>query len=136
MNQPPVTPPAREGLGAEDTSPYRTVRIYDNISFSMPGGDDVPSVSNATSKDEEEGSGSEKKAKQGSNASLETSHHSGRTKWRPKEKYHWEWFWFCCQCSNGPVAANGYTECCLEWNCGHTRCSGCSLQQQKVRDRA
>jgi hypothetical protein len=150
MEQALVPLPARKELEVEDIARYRKVRIYENISFSTPASDDVGSVSNATSKEEEKLSNKEEKklsskeeekpssneeAKRGKNASLEPTHPSNRRP-KPKKKYHWEWFWFCCACRNGPLAANGYNETCIEWNCGHTRCSDCALEQQKVRDAA
>jgi hypothetical protein len=83
---------------------------------------------------------------EGKEVCLETGRHLSRRERKgfapsmPKEKErsksHWEWFWFCCQCQGGPVAADGYNNTCQDWNCGHTRCSGCKLEQHKVRDKA
>jgi hypothetical protein len=134
MEQALVPLPVRKDIEVEDIAQYRKVRIYENISFSTPESDDVGSVSNATSKEEEKVSSNEE-AKRGKNASLEPTHPSNRRP-RPKKKHHWEWFWFCCSCNSGPVAANGYNETCSTWNCGHARCLGCKMEQHKVRDRA
>jgi hypothetical protein len=115
-------------LRVEDIALYGRVRICDNNSSSRP--DD----GNVTSKEEED-----KKWSSSSlvNASLEPARRSER-KWqvisKPGKKNHW--FWFCCQCSHAPVAADGYNDTCLDWDCRHTWCSGCRLEEHKVRDRA
>jgi hypothetical protein len=159
MEQAFVPLPARKDIEVEDIAGYRKVRIYENISLSTPASDDVEvedtaqsrrvpisnipllstpasddvgSVSNAMSKEEEKVSSSEG-AKRGKNASLEPTHPSNRRP-KPKKEHHLESFWFCCSCSSGPVAASGYNEACSTWNCGHTRCLGCRVEERKVRD--
>jgi hypothetical protein len=61
------------------------------------------------------------------------SHRDGKEKKgetsAPKVKY--EWFWLCCECQRHHLSK--FTEACPEFDCGHTRCTGCTWEEQEVR---
>ncbi|KAL1842818.1 hypothetical protein VTJ49DRAFT_4147 [Mycothermus thermophilus] len=41
--------------------------------------------------------------------------------------------WYCCNCRKQGYAANGPTQECVEFGCGHRRCDNCPKETREVR---